>query len=117
MKYRSSLPQLPPAASRPMATGGGSDSLYPSHYGESRFSHGESQYADSGSSFGDSEFGFEPPPKRTVAGPVESWHDSSYVLRRGLEVREISAREWRLWVSEPAPPTAPRRRVNGNGEP
>ncbi|MDH0863042.1 hypothetical protein [Mitsuaria sp. GD03876] len=116
MKYRSSQSQLPRAASRPLAGGGGPDSLYPSHYGgDSRFSHGESRFSDNGSSFGDSDFGAEPCPRRAVAGPVESWHDSSYVLRRGLEVREISAKEWRLWDAEPNPPTAPRRRTNGDG--
>ncbi len=116
MKYRSSLPQHPQPAPRPLAVGGGSDSLYPSHYGESDFSHGESRFADNGSSFGDSDFGFEPPRRRGAAGPVESWYDSSYILRRGLEVRELSAKEWRLWDSEPSPPTAPRRRVNGENE-
>lgn len=116
MKYRSSSSQLPRAASRPFAGGSGPDSQYPSHYGDSRFSHGQSHYADSGSSFGDSDFGAEPAPRRSAAGPVESWHDSSYILRRGLEVREISAKEWRLWVSEPTPPTAPRRRVNSDDE-
>lgn len=84
-----------------------------------------SGFADTGSSFGDSDFGTEPRPRRTASGPVESWHDSSYVLRRGLEVRELSAREWRLCVSEPlsppptsAPslPSAPRRRVDGAGD-
>jgi len=119
MKYRSSQSQLPRAASRPFAGGGGPDSELPSHYGDSHFSHGASRYSDSGSSFGDSDFGAEPPPRRSVVGPVESWHDSSFILRRGLEVREVSAKEWRLWAVEPAPPpptTPPRRRTNGDGD-
>jgi len=114
MKYRSSSSSAPRAASRPPAAGSGFDSLYPSHYGDSRFTHGESHYADSGSTFGDSSFGAEPAPRRAAAGPVESWHDSSYILRRGLEVREISAKEWRLWSGDAAPPSAPRRRTNGD---
>jgi hypothetical protein len=123
MKYRSSQSpsQLPRTASRPYAGASGPDSELPSHYGDSRFSHGDSHYSDSGSSFGDSDFGAEPPPKRTLAGPVESWHDSSFVLRRGLEVREVSAKEWRVWAEPPSAPSAsstsstpvaPRRRTN-----
>lgn len=125
MKYRSSQSpsQLPRAASRPFA-GGGPDSELPSHYGDSRFSHGDSRYSDSGSSFGDSDFGAEPPPRRSLAGPVESWHDSSFILRRGLEVREVSAKEWRVWAEAPAAPSAPtastpatpRRRMNSDGD-
>lgn len=38
------------------------------------------------------------------AGPNESWHESSYVLSRGLEIREVSAREWLLQA--PAAPVA-----------
>ena len=123
MKYRSSPSpsQLPRAASRPFA-GGGPDSELPSHYGDSRFSHGDSRYSDSGSSFGDSDFGAEPPPRRSLAGPVESWHDSSFILRRGLDVREVSAKEWRVWAEAPAAspapaaPTTPRRRMTGDGD-
>lgn len=123
MKYRSSQSpsQLPRAASRPFA-GGGPDSELPSHYGDSRFSHGDSRYSDSGSSFGDSDFGAETPPRRSLAGPVESWHDSSFILRRGLEVREVSAKEWRVWAEAPAAtsalpaPATPRRRMNGDGD-
>ena len=131
MKYRPSQTpsQLPRTSSRPFASHPGPDSELPSHYGDSRFSHGNSRYSDSGSSFGDSDFGAEPPPKRTLVGPVESWHDSSFILRRGLEVREVSAKEWRVWAEPPsasslAPatsstgstPTAPRRRMNGDGD-
>ncbi|WP_431259887.1 hypothetical protein ACQ86G_06835 [Roseateles chitinivorans] len=126
MKYRSpqTPSQLPRASSRPYAGSAGADSELPSHYGESRFSHGLSRYSDSGSSFGDSDFGAEPPPRRSLPGPVESWHDSSFILRRGLEVREVSAKEWRVWaeapsawssVSTPSDPMTPRRRMNGDG--
>jgi hypothetical protein len=126
MKYRSSTSQLPRAASRPFAGASGPDSELPSHYGDSRFSHGNSHYSDSGSSFGDSDFGAEPTARRTLAGPVESWHDSSFILRRGLEVREVSAKEWRVWAeppsansapltnATPSTPMAPRRRTNGD---
>lgn len=100
MKYRSSLTpsQLPRATSRPYPGGSGPDSELPSHYGDSHFSHGHSRFSDSGSTFGDSDFGAAPAPRRSLAGPVESWHDSSFILRRGLEVREVSAKEWRVWA-------------------
>ncbi|WP_431288228.1 hypothetical protein [Roseateles chitinivorans] len=105
MKYRSSLTpsQLPRTASRSFA-GGGPDSELPSHYGDSHFSHGHSRFSDSGSTFGDSDFGAAPPPRRSLPGPVESWHDSSFILRRGLEVREVSAKEWRVWAEAPSSP-------------
>ncbi|OWQ85094.1 hypothetical protein CDN99_23085 [Roseateles aquatilis] len=123
MKYRSQSIQQPPRAQSrrqaggdgPLGEGGAGRSA---HSGYGNFGGGYDSvlptgFADSGSSFGDSGFGAEPRPRRTATGPVESWHDSSYILRRGLEVRELSAREWRLWVSEPAPTPAPRRRVDG----
>jgi len=104
MKYRSSLTpsQLPRATSRPYPGGSGPDSELPSHYGDSHFSHGDSRFSDSGSTFGDSDFGAAPAPRRSLAGPVESWHDSSFILRRGLEVREVSAKEWRVWADPSA---------------
>lgn len=139
MKFRSQHPPPPRAASRPLASGGGRGSR--SEAGDSRQDSGldsewPSGFADTGSSFGhidaSHEVGLWGRPRRTAAGPVESWHDSSYVLQRGLEVRELSAREWNVCVSattpgaasgsglglgsttsSSAPGTAPRRRGDG----
>ncbi|MBO9689921.1 MAG: hypothetical protein J7598_25250 [Mitsuaria chitosanitabida] len=135
MKYRSQHPPPPRAPSRPPASGGRG---HRAEVGDSRLdsrldgrqdsgldSEWPSGFADTGSSFGGGagstfggpdashETGLWGRPRRTAAGPVESWHDSSYVLRRGLEVRELSAREWNVCVSAPTPGSAPRRRGDG----
>lgn len=62
------------------------------------------------STFGDDFADNQPGPhgREDTGRAAESWHDSSYLLQRGLEVREISAREWRLLLAEPMP--AARRR-------
>ncbi len=44
----------------------------------------------------DPESGHDPTP------PVANWHESSYLLTRGLEVRELSAREWGITARTPA---------------
>lgn len=137
MKSRSQHPPPPRAASRPLAGGGGRASSRSGDGADSRLesrldsqldsgldSEWPSGFADTGSSFGNPdpsrEVGLWGRPRRTAAGPVESWHDSSYVLQRGLEVRELSAREWNVCVSEraavPTPGSVPRRRGDAEGD-
>ncbi len=129
MKSRSQHPPPPRAASRPLAGGGGRAGGRSNDGSDSQLDSGldsewPSGFVDTGSSFGNPdpsrEVGLWGRPRRTAAGPVESWHDSSYVLRRGLEVRELSAREWNVCISEraavPTPGSVPRRHGDAEGD-